>query len=549
MTERGLVARVRPTWVGTRPYQGTDGRVIRVLRRPSQVNSPTHLDTYKRLVGTHGHPSREGRRVFLSAKAEPGTPAPWDPSVELRPHSDYFVGSLGDSYQIVDVPGLGKVPEFEATVSGAEALRDIQSRGFLDVSAGYVSWFVPAEEVPVDGVEVVAVGKYKNPATGVIEDFDLEGLCDPADPRIPEDMREFIGGNHLAFAVPRGRGGPEVRLLLDAARELIDAVPVRRNVRAWQLQRNIDESGVSGPGCVAMVLEAEDGPCAAVWLTETASATTYDSLESFKAIHIGNHSEGTNELLPLVIGQAFVPPSEQPEEVAPVDDGAAAQENNAMDPSKQQPPQSQQPPPNGAPPPDPNKPASTPDAPPPGEDYKKLYEQVLAERDAALARVKQLEEMLAAAEAAKTAADAAKGAAEAKADALLEEIKPHRERALTEQRAEVVKILRADGELAEKIGKATADELPEIAVRAYFEARPEAAALVDNLEGKLKTREYVRARFDLMREQAGGAAPPSTTGVSDSFSASFPRAPATPKNDRQQLTGQARLDEMQRNGV
>src|SRR5690349_4110378 len=117
-TDRGIACRIRPTWVGVRPYTTADGGVVRVLRRPRQVNAPGHLETLKRLTVTRGHPRRGNARVFLSAAAPPGTPAPWDPSVELRPHAEFFEGSVGDSVRIVDVPGLGAVPELEATFVG-----------------------------------------------------------------------------------------------------------------------------------------------------------------------------------------------------------------------------------------------------------------------------------------------------------------------------------------------------------------------------------------------------------------------------------------------
>jgi len=518
--------------------------VVTVLRRPSQVNAPGHLDTYKRMVGTRNHPMRDGRRVFLSAGVEPGTPAPWDPTVELRPHSEYFIGNIGDAVELVDVPGLGKVPEFTATIRDALAIKDIRN-GAVEVSAGYVSWFIPAEEVPVDGVEVVGVGEYRNPATGQIERFDLEGLCDPTDPRIPDEMREFVGGNHLAFCLQRGggRGGPEVRMLLDSAGSLIDAVPIRRNVRAWQLQRHIDESGVSGPGAVVMLLEVENGPCAAVWLTETSSATAYDSLETFKRIHSGNRSEGANELLPLVIGQAFMPPSteNEPDDDAP--DSDSAEENTSMDPNKpgngtppnQQPPQDGQKPTGDAAPPN-GAPSGTP-------DYKAMLEKLQQEHAAALEKIKALEGEL-------SAAKTDKAGAQAKADALLEELRPHRERALVVLRDSAADILGATGELAEQISKATADQIPELTVRSYYSAHPEAAALVDNLEGKLKSPEYVSARFDVLREQHSKARrSPAPAVVSDAFAASF--KPTTTDSDKNtaKLGGQAALDAMQKEGI
>lgn len=537
--DRGIVCRVRPTWVGTRPYTTTDGRVVRVLRRPSQVNSAPHLETVKRVIGTRRHPERDGKPVFLSATAEPGSPAPWDPGVELRPPRDYFAASVGDDITLVRVPGMGLVPELAATLADAELIADVRERGLVEVSYGYVSYFVAAADVAVDGNEIVATGKWKNPETGVVEDFDLEGLCDPTDPRVPEAMRDYLGGNHLAFAVPRGRGGPDVRVLADAAHLLLDdasrdALPgpgIGRNVRAWGLHRKVDESGVSGTGLVAVALEVENGPAAAVWLTETASATAYDSLATFTAIHLGNHSPGANELVPLSISLPLAATPAAEPQTQPAEPG----DEETMDPEKN-------PPPTQTPPPQ-----QTPPAPKADEDPAAMQAKIaeLTAANAALtAKVAELTQRCTALEAEKAEMDTARGAAAAKADALEEELRPHRERALQEERDSYREALGAlaDDEVGKAIAVASASDLPRIVVDSYYKANPDAAAAVPDLARKLADPAWLSARADLLREQSRKRGPAS---VSDAFARSVTPAPDSNTN-RAASSGQAQLDQMQR---
>lgn len=546
VTDRGLTCRVRPTWVGTRTYRGTDGRPVRVLRRHAQVCSDGHLETMKRLTITRGHPKAgpAGREhlVFLSALAEPGTPAPWDPSVELRPHQEFFQGSVGDAISIVHVPGLGRVPELEATLSGRELLNDVAS-GLMEVSLGYVSWFVPAAEVLVDGQEVVAVGEWRNPETGEIEPFDLEALGNPNDPRVPEEMRPFLGGNHLAFGLGGanpGRGGPDVRMMLDAAGE---PLATGRVVRAHALVRSIDESGISGTGAVAIVVDVPDGPAAAVWLTDTASATAYDSLDTFRAIHIQQHAEGANELRPLALGWPVGP--------APLD---------ATTPAEVQEPQTR-----GVP-----MPSETPQQQPAPQgdtpDYKAMYTAKVAELEELKRKYDELatahqamQAKLAETDAAKKSADeeaqaklaevaTEKSAVEAKVDALIEELAPYRARELDDARRAGIAVLGATGELADKIGAAAADELPGVVVAAYYDARPAAAEAVPDLARKLKDRAWLQARFDGLREGAAGVSGTGrSAGASDNFAASFRGLkPAGDSDDKTPATTmQQRLAELQ----
>lgn len=55
--------------------------------------------------------------------------------------------------------------------------------------------------------------------------------------------------------------------------------------RTFVLERQEDETGVSGTGRVAEGIEFTDGTCAIRWLTETRSTVLYASIEAVEKIH------------------------------------------------------------------------------------------------------------------------------------------------------------------------------------------------------------------------------------------------------------------------
>lgn len=55
--------------------------------------------------------------------------------------------------------------------------------------------------------------------------------------------------------------------------------------RRFYLQRDVDETGVSGTGRVAEGVIFSSGWVALTWLTETTSVVFYPSLDSVKHIH------------------------------------------------------------------------------------------------------------------------------------------------------------------------------------------------------------------------------------------------------------------------
>ncbi|OHV36635.1 MULTISPECIES: hypothetical protein [Pseudofrankia] len=58
-----------------------------------------------------------------------------------------------------------------------------------------------------------------------------------------------------------------------------------RQVRRFQLERDVDVSGVSGTGAVAFGAQAPDGTCVLWWASGLESTTIYPNMETLLAIH------------------------------------------------------------------------------------------------------------------------------------------------------------------------------------------------------------------------------------------------------------------------
>ena len=56
-------------------------------------------------------------------------------------------------------------------------------------------------------------------------------------------------------------------------------------IRVFHLVRDEDESGVSGTGTVAEVVEFSDGTCLVRWLSHTSSTNIYDNFKQVESIH------------------------------------------------------------------------------------------------------------------------------------------------------------------------------------------------------------------------------------------------------------------------
>ena len=56
-------------------------------------------------------------------------------------------------------------------------------------------------------------------------------------------------------------------------------------MRRFYLEREVDESGVSGTGRIAEGVEFDTGDCVLCWLTATSSIGIYRNIKAVKAIH------------------------------------------------------------------------------------------------------------------------------------------------------------------------------------------------------------------------------------------------------------------------
>lgn len=187
------------TWTGVREYPQIqiDGHAARVLRRPEQVFAPAHLRTLHRLPATHDHPRVKGANVRVTPDN----------------YRNYQVGQTGDTLDRAEVEGY-PVPTARATVVDRASTAAIRS-GDTQTSLGYTAMMAPpdAAEVQADGS-----GLWQGPHGP--EAYDIEHLLDPEDPRVlayaeqdPDFSPADLGGNHLAVAIPRGRGGAQSELL------------------------------------------------------------------------------------------------------------------------------------------------------------------------------------------------------------------------------------------------------------------------------------------------------------------------------------------------
>ena len=147
----------RAARTGTQLYRRADGSQVREYRPPEEVSSPDSLSTFGMKPVTWGHPP-----VLLDADNT----------------KQYQTGYSGSQVRYND----GFV-EVALVVTDRDAIEKIQRKDATEVSAGYRVDFDPTPGITPEGEEYSGV-------------------------------QRNIRVNHIAI-VPRGRAGPEVRLLLD----------------------------------------------------------------------------------------------------------------------------------------------------------------------------------------------------------------------------------------------------------------------------------------------------------------------------------------------
>lgn len=167
-TEEGyLRVWCRAARTGTQLYRRADGSQVREYRPPEEVSNPDSLTTFGMKPATWGHPP-----VLLDAANT----------------KQYQVGYSGSQVRYND----GFV-EVALVVTDQDAIEKIKRKDATEVSAGYKVDFDPTPGITPEG-----------------ESYD--------------GIQRNIRVNHIAI-VPRGRAGPEVRLLLDRM-DAADAVAI-----------------------------------------------------------------------------------------------------------------------------------------------------------------------------------------------------------------------------------------------------------------------------------------------------------------------------------
>ena len=167
-TEEGyLRVWCRAARTGTQLYRRADGAQVREYRPPEEVSNPDSLTTFGMKPATWGHPP-----VLLDAANT----------------KQYQVGYSGSQVRYND----GFV-EVALVVTDQDAIEKIKRKDATEVSAGYKVDFDPTPGQTPEGEEYAGV-------------------------------QRNIRVNHIAI-VPRGRAGPEVRLLMDRM-DAADAVSI-----------------------------------------------------------------------------------------------------------------------------------------------------------------------------------------------------------------------------------------------------------------------------------------------------------------------------------
>ncbi|WP_163554462.1 hypothetical protein [Candidatus Frankia alpina] len=103
-----------------------------------------------------------------------------------------------------------------------------------------------------------------------------------------------------------------------------------RQVRRFELEREVDVSGVSGTGAVAFGAQAPDGTCVLWWDSEHDSIAIYPTMETLLAIH--GHG-GTTRV--VYIDTADQPPSAGAAATPPAPRGAAGRSGGQVKGRKQ----------------------------------------------------------------------------------------------------------------------------------------------------------------------------------------------------------------------
>jgi len=486
LDERGLVSTVQPVWAGTRDY---NGRIE--FRDPAQLKTPGFLRTLKLAALMLGHPrDDEGRFIFLGATASAeGTPLPWaDGQAALYPFRDHQVGSLGDEIIFEEVDGI-ELPTLRAVITDTQAIATVIG----------LAGRMPKREVSLGFVKHVIEepGEWTHPS-GDVRPYHVTQIIDPDDPRVPEDLRPWVGANYLGVGFGQGesRGG-HTRLGADAEERPDD----RRAPRTFFLYRQGDETGVSGLGHVLDGVVWPDGETFTKWCvpgkpSEDCRAKTF---AEWRSIHVDAHPSNRSLVL---FDDGGDPPSPPIEDKPP----KIEQDTNTMDMT-------------------------------PEEMAAKIAElqAALAERDAKIAELTEKigddapdegpAEDLKAKEEELMKAQASMDAKDRELAKLHAELAPVRQ---AERVSAVAAVAERAGIDAKKLDGVKLDNLEVAAMKARLEAGLDGHIGESYRDNPI----YLRAAFDLLKAPATS----STSGVSPAFAAAVgadgkTAAPSEPVNE------------------
>lgn len=323
-----LESRAGLSWTGVREYRTPQG-LLRVLRRPEQVNSPGHLKTLRRLPCCEGHPNG-GRDVVATNYDALG--CGWTGDAITIENLGGYPRPVGD----VSVSRLTTLVKMMSREAWEQYCRDFPDAAKLGIqhdggkprtgtSLGYNAlWYGPYvdAEIVSERDDGSLVGEWQGPNGP--EPYDVEHIVDPDCEVVQQLARntgfnpELLGGNHFAvcLAALGGRGAEQSELMRvvdsaelpivgDLARRLTRValqVPMvkkrtqvqRRSAKSWRdaVVRTFDEVGSVDPAWAAR--QAELAQVLASGQTIPKCAITYGTNE-FGVLETAFHFAGDAE--------------------------------------------------------------------------------------------------------------------------------------------------------------------------------------------------------------------------------------------------------------
>ena len=254
-----LETRAGLSWTGVREYRTATG-VLRVLRRPEQVNSPGHLRTLRRLTCCEGHPAN-GVDVSAANERELGAGHTGDDiSIETiggypRPVSDVTASRLSTIARMLDAAGWRDYVERFPDMATSGISHD-GTPARTGTSLGYNAlWWGPYIEAEIvsERDDGSLVGEWVGPNGA--EAYDVEHVVDPDCEIVQALVRNTgfdaskLGGNHFAICLqPLGGRGAEQSELLRVVDSIDVVIPDDLARQRGRVALQVPRSEVDSPG-------------------------------------------------------------------------------------------------------------------------------------------------------------------------------------------------------------------------------------------------------------------------------------------------------------